>query len=313
MLDSASTESGRRGSSAVRSRAVVLLGLLVTVLAVAASLSGVVSTGGLGTSSFTTVRGTAAELYGEGLYRHDTVFVGAGNRGTDVATLALGSPLLIAALTLYLRRSPRGPLLLCGALAYFLYVYASLALAAAFNDLFLVYVAVFSASLYGLVLLLRELARSGVFAGALATLPRRSLGVYLLVAAAVTAFVWLSPVVQAVLEGGAPVRMDSATTAVTYALDLAIIVPAACAAGYLVLRREPMGYLIATPLLGIIVLLGPAILAQTLWQLHAGVELSPPEVVGPVAGFLVMGVLALGLFAALLRRVTALHESSSTR
>jgi hypothetical protein len=51
--------------------------------------------------------------------------------------------------------------------------------------------------------------------------------------------------------------MDSYTTMVTYALDLAIITPAALLCAVLVLRGNPMGYVIAVPLLALLVLLAP--------------------------------------------------------
>ena len=44
--------------------------------------------------SFTTVRGEVVDLFGAGLYRYDSVFSGAGNRGTDVVTLVIALPLL---------------------------------------------------------------------------------------------------------------------------------------------------------------------------------------------------------------------------
>lgn len=47
-----------------------------------------------------------------------------------------------------------------GALAYFLYVYATLALNAAYNDLFLVYVALFSASFFALAAVVASIDRA---------------------------------------------------------------------------------------------------------------------------------------------------------
>ncbi|MBE9171522.1 hypothetical protein IQ238_29940 [Pleurocapsales cyanobacterium LEGE 06147] len=88
------------------------------------------------------------EIYGRGLYRYDTLFIGAGNRGTDAVTLFLGIPLLIFCIWLYRRGSLRGALLLIGTLVYFLYVYGSYALAIAYNNFFFVYIILFSASLY---------------------------------------------------------------------------------------------------------------------------------------------------------------------
>jgi hypothetical protein len=116
-------------------------------------------------------------------------------------------------------------------------------------------------------------------------------------------FVWLQPVVSALLSREAPARMDSYTTAVTYALDLAVIAPALFISGGLIHRRRPLGYLIGFPLLGIILLLGPAIAAQTVSQTRAGVELTPGEAVGPVAGFLVVCLWAVWVTVSVLRQL----------
>lgn len=72
------------------------------------------------------------------------------------------------------KEEEEGGLWLSGVLAYFLYNYGSMAIGAAYNSLFLIYVALFSASLFGLVLVLtsfdvqalpahfsRELSRRG--------------------------------------------------------------------------------------------------------------------------------------------------------
>jgi len=124
----------------------------------------------------------------------------------------------------------------------------------------------------------------------------------------VVVVVWLQPVIAALLSGDAPARMDSYTTAMTYALDLAIIAPALFICGGLLLRGRPFGYLLGFPLLGIIMLLGPAIAAQTISQVHAGVELTPGEQVGPVVGFLAVCAWALWTVFSVLRRLPARDE-----
>jgi hypothetical protein len=286
----------------LRTSTIVLwLGILVAGLAVAATLTGLLAAGDGGARAFTTLRGATADIYGHGLYEYDTVFSGAGQRGTDAITLTLGVPFLLACLVLYRRGSLRAALLLVGAYAYFLYVYASLALGYAFNSLFLVYVALFSASLYGLLLVLRSIDLAALPADVLARLPRRGPAAFMFFSGAVVLFVWLQPVIGALVGGDAPARMDSYTTAMTYALDLAVIAPALFIAGALMLRARPAGYLLAFPLLGIILLLGPAIAAQTLSQSRAGIEFTGGEAAGPVAGFLVVCAWAIWVIVSILR------------
>ena len=86
---------------------------------------------------FTTLRGQPAQIYGQGLYRYDSVLIATGYRVADAFTLVVAIPLLVLAVLLYRRSSLIGRLLLTGTLEYFAYNYGSLAFGAAYNNLFL--------------------------------------------------------------------------------------------------------------------------------------------------------------------------------
>jgi hypothetical protein len=282
---------------------VLWLGALIAVLALVAGLAGVLQSGGPGLTAVTTVRGDAAQLLGHGLYRYDTAFSGASFRGTDVVNIVLAVPALVVCLVLYRRGSVRGALALVGIITYFLYTYANVALGAAYNPLFLVYATLLSAGFYALVLLLRSLDLGALGSDALGRLPRRLPAVFFIVAGVLTTAVWLMPLVEALASGAPPARMDTYTTAVTFALDLALIVPACFVTARLLLRRAALGYLTAAALLGIIVLLGPNFIAQTISQVRAGVEFSGAEVAGPIGGFGAVAAAGIVVSVAILRRL----------
>lgn len=61
------------------------------------------------------------------------------------------------------------------------------------------------------------------------------------------------------------------------------------------------GFRIVTPLLMLLCVLGPAIIAQTIVQLRVGVHFEPGEVAGPMTGFLVLSAVAVILSIAVLR------------
>jgi hypothetical protein len=88
---------------------------------------------------------------------------------------------------------------------------------------------------------------------------------------------------------------------VTYALDLGLIMPLVFLDGLLILRRSPLGYLLACPILILEATLAPIIAAQTVAQVSAGVALTPAQIVGPIGGFAVLAVCAIWGVAALLR------------
>ena len=115
-----------------------------------------------------------------------------------------------------------------------------MAVGAAFNQLFLVYVAPFSASLWAFMIAIRDIDITRL-ARELSRLPRRGPAVLMLASGAATAAIWLGPILAAQLVGDQPPRLDGYTTAVTTAIDVAVIAPAAFAASLLILRRSPSG------------------------------------------------------------------------
>jgi hypothetical protein len=292
------------------SNTVVWVSWLIALLALIAAGVGLFWQDGGGSFSFTTLRGQSAEMYGRGLYRYDTLFVAAGNRGTDAVTLFLGIPLLVLSTLLYRRGSLRGGLVLTGALTWFLYVSANYALGAvAYNDLFLVYDTLFSASLFAFVLALTSIDLQILPSYFSSRMPRRGPAIFMFVSGLLTLFVWLIEPITALIQGRPPEHLGPYSTLFTNAVDMAIIVPAAFVAGGLILGRKPLGYLIAVPLLVLEAMLAPLIMAQTVSQVRAGVSFTPGEMVGPIAGFVVLGLLAIWFIVAILRNISELATS----
>lgn len=279
---------------------VIALSGLVALLAIIAAGFGLFGKEKGSPYATKSLRGQEVQIFGRGLYRYDTLFIGAGYRGQDAVMLFLGVPLLVAAILLSAGGSALGQLLLTGVLGYFLYVYASMALGAAYNRLFLVYVVLLSASLFAFVVSFAavdlQALGSQLPQGAL----RTGLAVFMIVGGLVTLVVWGAPLVSALVSGDPPERLDTYTTMVTYALDLSVITPATFICAVLVLQDAPLGYLIAVPLLTIIILLAPQIILSTVFQRSAGVPFTTGEMIGPVAGFTLLGLVAIWLFIALL-------------
>jgi hypothetical protein len=285
------------------SRAVVRLAWVIAALAFVAAGAALFRHDGPGPFSFISARGQNVTLSGRGFYRFDSLFSAAGYRGQDAVTLVLAIPLLLGTVAFYRRGSLRGALLLTGVLAYFLYVYGSMAFSAAYNELFLVYVALLATSFFAFVLAMVSIDVALLQACFTSRIPRRGAAAFLFASGLVTLVVWLAPLVTALAQARPPALLDNATTLVTSALDLAVITPATFVAAGWILRRDPRGYLIAFPLLGLMVMLGPVIALSTASQLSAGVSFARGEVIGPIAGFVLLGTIAVGLMVRLLRNI----------
>ena len=167
-------------------------------------------------------------------------------QGNDLIALVVGLPLLVISTWLAFRGSVRGRLLLTGTMGFFLYTYLSMSMLTAYNMLFLVYVALFTMSLYAFILCmlsfdLEELPRHfseklphGWIAGVLF-----AIGAFLFLA-------WFGRVVPELLNPETPAALENTTTRVIQALDLALIVPLVVLSGVLLLRRSAWGYLLAS-------------------------------------------------------------------
>ena len=290
--------------SAAVSKAAIRLSLLTGVLGAISALVGLLWRGSGGVVTATTFLGQEVELYGRGLYRNDTTFFAANNLATDLVLLMAGLPLLVAAVRLYTRGSLRGHMLLLGALGFFFYYGATYALGGvAYNEMFLVYIALFSASATALLMTVLSVDRRTLSTLTSDRMPRRLLGRFMIASGLATFVIWIMEPVAALLSGRSPTGLDTHTTLFTHAFDLAIIVPAALVAGGLILQRQGWGWAMAASLLVLEVSLLPIMAVATAIQLHLGIRFTPGEIAGPLAGFGVLSAAALFMIISTLRRI----------
>jgi len=285
------------------SKTIVGLCILIAVLALLVAAGGLFWPGAGGPHPFTTLRGQTVQLDGRGLYRYDTLLTAASFRGGDVITLFVAVPWLVAALVQYRRGTLRGRLLLSGALVYHLYNAASLALSAAYNPFFLVYLVYFSASLFAFAFVLASVDLSVLEAHLAPGMPRRGIGVFMIATGVILTVVWLLDVIGPTLQGGVPIVLGSYTTVVTYVLDLGVIAPAVTLSGVYILRRAPLGYLLAAPLLMLNVVIGLVVATQTIVQRLAGVTLSTGQMIAFVGSFIAMSLVACRVTYVYLRNI----------
>jgi hypothetical protein len=289
----------------------VRLSVLVGVLALVSASAGLLWQGSGETISVTNVQGQTSEILGRGLYRNDTLFVAGNNQGSDLVIVFLGLPLLATSLVYSLKGSMRGRLMLLGTLGFFLYIGSSYALGAvAYNELFLNYVALFSASLFAFVGVFSSFDAETLRAGLSDSIPRKWPGTFMVASGVITLAIWLIEPVGALISGETPKSLDTHTTLFTNALDIAVIVPTALVAGLMILRRRPFGYVIAFSLLVLEALLMPVIVIATVAQIRMGVSFTPGEIVGPIAGFSTFALVSIWVIAVLLRHIPPSHSTS---
>lgn len=271
----------------------------IVVLALIAALVGLWP--GKGTPyPITNFRGEQVTINARGLYYWDTVSSAAQMQANDLVTLVLGLPLLAVAFTLARRGSLCGRLLLTGTLGFILYTYITMCFGAAYNRLFLVYVALFSLSLFAFILSLMSFDLRTLPARFSQTLPRGWVAGLLLVTAAFLALAWLGRIAATFAPGTIP-ALENTTSMFIQAMDLGLIVPLCILAGVLLLRRSAWGYLLASVAVLKFVTMGLAVSLMALNQARVGVPISTVELVV----FPIITLVNLGLAGLLLRSLEA--------
>lgn len=164
--------------------------------------------------------------------------------GNDWVTLAVGVPLLVAALLLARGGSTPGLLLWFGMLGYGAYNYAYYMLGAALNAFFPLYIAALVLSGLTLVLALSRTDAAGVAARFGPRTPARLIGGYLVFVAASLTLVWMG-MWAAHVFAGRPTPVEPEAFRLVAALDLSLMVPALAFGGVLLWRKNAWGYVVA--------------------------------------------------------------------
>jgi hypothetical protein len=227
----------------------------------------------------------------EGLYRDPAAVVPA-MRGQDIVTLA-ASVLLLPAMRAAKNGSARGLLAWIGLLGYMVYAFTGAAFAYGFNELFLLYIALFAISIAALVACLGGTNVIELQQRFDPATPRRPVALFLGFIAVVLNVSELGQIVQALSAGTVPnlIARSGGAGNFVYVLDLGAVVPLAVLGAWWLVKDEPWGYVLAGGMLIKAVTMGSALLAATWLSVEAGFDLE----LGLTLGYAGLAWGALGL------------------
>lgn len=270
---------------------------LIFVLTLASVLAGLWP--GEGTPyTLTNFRGEEITINARGLYYWDTVSSAAQMQANDLVVLVLGLPLLAISFWLTLHGSLRGRLLLTGTLGFILYTYITMCFGAAYNKFFLVYVALFSLSLFAFILSMMSFDLKTLPGHFSEKLPRGWIAGLLFFAAAFLSLAWLGCIAPTMLQDQTPM-LENVTSMFIQAMDLGVVVPLCLLAGILLLRREAWGYLLSSVALLKFLTMGVAVSLMGLNMARVGVPVSAVELIV----FPIIALLNLVMVALLIRNI----------
>ncbi|MDD2534820.1 MAG: hypothetical protein PHC86_09015 [Eubacteriales bacterium] len=206
-------------------RMLMLMSVLIAILAAGVSLGG---------------------LFIKGLY-HDNPLVIAAWQGNDIVTLYLMVPLMLIALA-FLKKSPNlARLFWIGSLWYMIYNYLFYLFGAAFNNFFLLYIAIFTLSVYTMIFALINTNANAISQSFSAQTPVRWISGFMIFFAVLIGTLWIMMALSFVFTGVIPqsiVQTDH-PTGVVFATDLSLLIPALLFSAILLWKKAPWGYVLS--------------------------------------------------------------------
>jgi hypothetical protein len=260
-------------------------------MAGAAAALGVLARGDGTFVTVTSARGEVYEMATSGVYEWSAKQLVAEGIGWDVFTLAIAAPVMLIAAALVARGSFRGHLLAAGMLGYFIYLYLEYAITWAFGPIFVLFVAILTASIVGLVGVVASLATMGIGERFDERFPRRawaglSIGMVLLLLV-----MWAGRIAQA-LSGDVAGLLNGGATLTVQALDLGLMAPITAVVAVAALRRRPAGLAAAAAWAVTFVSMSAAIASMMVSASIVTGELQLPPIV--IFGLATLGGLLIG-------------------
>jgi len=270
-----------------------ILSFLIIILSVVVTAAGLFYTTGGEPFDVINQYGDSVKMHGDGIYARDSYFRAPIFKGSDLTILLVGVPLLFAATILDLRKKTvKWRIFLTSVIALFLYYAAYLAFGVTYNFLHLVYIALFSASLFALILAMSGMDYSEVEKKITDGLPYKGIPVFLVVTGIALFVAWLPDIMGALLAGRSLAMIEVYTTEPTFVLDMGIISPLAFSCLYLLRKRKGMGYMLLSILLIICIVMGMMLPVQTLFQVAAGIAIPLPILITKIGIFVVLALFA---------------------
>jgi len=238
---------------------------------------------------------SAGGLFLGDLYR-DNTFVTSLWKGNDLVTLVVAVPMLVAALILSMRGSQRAQLVWLAMLDYTLYNFAFYVFAAAFNWFFLIYVALFTLSIFALIFGLVNIDVNGISQKFRARTPVKWISGYMLFVAVGLSIIHITQSLGFVVTGQLPqiVVKTGHPTNVIPALDLSLLVPILVLGAAWLWKRQPWGYVLAAMSIVKGAVYTLVLTVVSLWAANAGVPGASAEI--PLWLFLTTAGLIASLF-----------------
>jgi hypothetical protein len=236
--------------------------------------------------------GDTVRIYGDGIYKNDSYFMAHIFKGTDFMALFLALPLMIFALIMDIKNNTiRTKLFLTAIIVYFLYYSVSYSMGVIYNVLHLVYLALFSCTLYASILGYGFLKTYSIKISA--KIYTNGLKIFLVLCGLSLFVAWLPDIIVSLIGKKSPGLIEIYTTQITYVLDMAIISPLIFICLYNLGKNNYIGYILLGIILNMLSLVGIMVILQTVFQNRAGIELPIEATITKAGIFVLLAIIAM--------------------
>lgn len=248
-----------------RNPAIVWLTILIAILSLTASLSGLL----------------ISDLY------RDHEVIKMGWHANDLVTI-LTIPVLLLALFLQRRGDERPLLVWIGLMLYMFFNYAYYIFGVKFNELFPIYFILFSLSFYSIIIGLLAINIHAIEENSVFHKNKIVIGLFLFLLVIPLALIEIKQCITFITSGNAP-----GASMLISALDISTVIPAVIFTAILLWKNNPWGNVLGMMMLIKTFLYGVVLLAGALFMSTSGI--TPPDKLIPFYILLVVGGLIFGL------------------
>lgn len=285
-----------------------ILAIVTMISMCVTSICGILSMNFEYAHDFINQYGHTVKIFGYGIYANDSYFKAPISIGTDFCILFVLVPLFLYTYLQYQKRADMvSEMKLISVYAVVFYYAASIAFGVTYNQIFLVYVLLFTSSLFGMFSHTRNIqVRQTITV-------TRGLGVFLVIAGVALIVAWLPDIVSAMLEGGTLSLIGVYTTEITYVLDMGMISPLCFVCLYLLKKNDGLGVILLAVLLKLCIIVGIMIIPQSICQAISGVELPLPALLTKALSFVALGGFAFYFNHRMYQEITDSSDDTRTK
>lgn len=260
------------------------LAVITILLMCVTTIPGILSIDFSHSYHFTNLYHQSVSMYGYGIYAFDSYLQAPVSIGTDLCILLVLVPMFIYTYLQYRKSNDSiTELKLISVYSVALYYAASIAFGLTYNRLFLVYVALFSSSLFGMFIHIKKITWNQIIH------VTRGHKIFLILCGSALIIAWLPDIIPSTLHGGTLSIIAVYTTIITYVLDMGILSPLCFVSLYLLIKKQSMGTLILAVMLKLCMLVGIMMIPQTICQVASGVDVPIPALVTKSLSFVALG------------------------